>query len=81
MDRPDALKAGEKVWVIYDERAWSSDVDDCAVMEAGSFDDIKEADLLQYRDRAWPNCPIYEYTATGETDEGLRLVDKERLVG
>lgn len=57
-----------RLYIIYDQRAYTIDPDDCAVMcIADSLDEARE-DV----DLAFPGCPIYSYARTRPlTDEQL----------
>lgn len=85
---------GEKVWIIYDGRAWSQDTDDCAVYEAFSshkeFPDPElsfegyEGDTLESvkkrRDEEWPDGVIFEYDEEVQED-GAKHIVNQKLIG
>ena len=50
----------EKMWIIYDERAYHNK-DDACVMSAISDEEYTLEDVIKERDEDFPNCPIFEY--------------------
>jgi len=64
----------EKVWVTFDERAWTGDPEECAVMVADSSLDTTLAEVKKYRDEHWPNHPIYEYDVVDGEMMNQRLI-------
>jgi hypothetical protein len=85
---------GEKVWIIYDGRAWSQDTDDCAVYEAFSShkeppdeeSEFKgyEGDTLEKvkktRDEEWPDGVIFEYDEEVQ-ENGDKYIVNQTLIG
>ena len=85
---------GEKVWIIFDGRAWSQDTDDCSVYEA--FSSYKEppdeeldfegcdGDTIEIvkktRDKEWPDGVIFEYDEEAQEDGEMHIIN-QRLIG
>lgn len=66
-----------KTWVIFDERAWFDDTDDCQVYEAfGEPEDTLES-VKKDRDERWPGAPIFEYDVNPENNHLIN----QRMIG
>lgn len=58
-----------RLYIIYDERAYTMDTDDAMVM--CTADSMKEA--REDRDSMFPGCPIYSYAINGDKLEDQRF--------
>ena len=58
-----------RLYIIYDQRAYTMGPSECAVMCAANS--LKEA--RKDRDEMFPGCPIYSYDSRGETLKDRRF--------
>lgn len=58
----------EKVWIIYDGRAWLGDTDSASVYESFCFSEGDTLNkVLKVRNDDWPDGVVYSYDVDNKT--------------